>query len=356
MKKIYFLFLIIFGIHSLNAQNPELYRTWNLIEINYEQGYPIEINEVEPEVHPYIVFHEDNSFEGHGACTEYSGIAEFPIEDPNRVLFLNVDFPNVDCGNDTWNQIDNTLRSVISTDNYWMWGMGLNPDTQTLEFGIVFGFGDSLRFESAQNPELFGTWYLKEIQIDSSPTIYINEYDPAISPTLTINENMTYEGTGACNSFSGNFYLADEDLFFSNFASTDLDCENQPLNDFEMIYFHLFSGDVHFPLWLWENSQTGDWELWFGSSANISYRFVKSPLMSNQDFPETKMEIYPNPVSDFLFIKNSKTNSDFWLFDLTGKLISKGKINVQNKLDVSVLEKGNYILVIGNERFRFIKE
>lgn len=70
MKKRYFLlFIFVFGIGSLSAQNPELYRSWDLREIVYETQYPIIIEEVEPVILPYVRFLEDNSFIGYSACS-----------------------------------------------------------------------------------------------------------------------------------------------------------------------------------------------------------------------------------------------------------------------------------------------
>jgi len=128
-----------------------------------------------------------------------------------------------------------------------------------LLFILIFGM-NALK---AQNLGLFNAWYLKEIQIDANPTIFINEYGSAIMPTLTINQDLSYEGIAACNSFSGNFTFNGEgdDMYFTEFASTDLDCETDELNQFEIIYSYLFSGDEHFPVWLWQNTQTGELEL-----------------------------------------------------------------------------------------------
>ena len=219
---------------------------------------------------------------------------------------------------------------------------------------LVFGLGGL----NAQNPELFDTWYLREIQMELTPTIYINEYEPSISPALVINDDLTFEGIAACNSFNGSFTFndSDDDIYFTNYASTDLSCETDDLNDFEIIYAYLFSEEEHLPMWVWENPQTEELELWFGSSAGIAYRFTKTPLMANENVEITFNPIYPNPASDFIVIENAETNSEFQIFDFSGRLISQGKIDSQNKIDVSSLEKGNYILKMNGKNHRFIKK
>jgi heat shock protein HslJ len=357
MRKFYFLFALILGINMLQAQDPDLYRSWDLRVIYYEQGYPIFIDEVEPEVHPYILFNEDNSFIGHSACSQFSGTAIFDADEPSIINFSNVDFPEVDCGNDVLNQIDFTLRQFINNDIFAFWGVGIDSETGNLGFGLQHGFADTMLFQTTLDSELFDTWYLQEIQVEMNPTIYVSEYNPAIAPTLTLNEDLTFEGMAACNSFSGNFNLdEDEDLFFNDFTSTDLNCETEDLNDFEMIYSHLFSGEEHFPMNISYYSATGELSLWFGSSTGIAYRFTKTPLLGTQDFTEVPLKIYPNPTSDFLMVENAKTNSSFQIFDMDGKLISQGKLGSQNKIDVSTLEKGNYILKMNSKNYRFIKK
>lgn len=78
---------------------------------------------------------------------------------------------------------------------------------------------------------------------------------------------------------------------------------------------------------------------------------------------ETKLEenpvIYPNPVTDFIYIKNLKNTANYKIFDVSGRLVKEGKI-IDEKVDVSFLPKGNYILQLITkdkvESFKFIKK
>lgn len=143
----------------------------------------------------------------------------------NYIQFSNVNFPATDCGNDLLNQIEQTIRTVFNSSYTRNYGTLLNPETGILEFGIEFGLGEFLLFESTLDSKLFDTWHLQEIQIEISPTVYVSEFNPAIAPTLTLNEDFSYEGMAACNTFSGNFSLNEEDLYFNTFSSTDMNCE-----------------------------------------------------------------------------------------------------------------------------------
>jgi uncharacterized delta-60 repeat protein len=69
---------------------------------------------------------------------------------------------------------------------------------------------------------------------------------------------------------------------------------------------------------------------------------------------KTKISISPNPVKDILTIENGKWKvENAKIYDMQGKLV---KIFSGNSVNVSDLQKGNYILNIDNQSFKFIKE
>ena len=63
--------------------------------------------------------------------------------------------------------------------------------------------------------------------------------------------------------------------------------------------------------------------------------------MSNQESFLNDISIYPNPSSSYLFLNNS-TVLEAKVYDLKGKLILIE--NITNKLDISYLDKGVYII------------
>lgn len=68
------------------------------------------------------------------------------------------------------------------------------------------------------------------------------------------------------------------------------------------------------------------------------------------------VSIYPNPVKDILYLKNTKTkDSNAEVIDISGKIIMKLSIN-NNKVDISSLVKGTYFLKVGETTHKFIKE
>ena len=64
-----------------------------------------------------------------------------------------------------------------------------------------------------QDPDMIGTWYLRGFTADLGDTEFIDNEDAPQNPTLIINADFSFEGIGACNTFSGQFmYDAVEDV------------------------------------------------------------------------------------------------------------------------------------------------
>jgi len=210
----------------------------------------------------------------------------------------------------------------------------------------------------AQNPDIYDTWYLYKIQPSWQPDILIADYQPGISPTLTINEDFTYEGFMACNSFFGNFHFADDDLFFNEFNSTDNSCETDELNDFETYYAYLFLGEEHFPMWFYQNNQTGELELIFGSNSTdqITYYFSKSPILGLDDTEINSFKVYPNPALNVIRIENAKPNSTYQIYSVNGEIVLTGQLNLQGIIDLKILPSGNYFLQMDKQTTKFIKK
>lgn len=88
-----------------------------------------------------------------------------------------------------------------------------------------------------------------------------------------------------------------------------------------------------------------------GSGANKISK-ISLPTLGLNDFSDKQNElvVYPNPSSEFVYIKNIDLNSKkIELFDINGRLVKSynGSEIVEGKLIVSNLQAGNYILKIG---------
>lgn len=87
----------------------------------------------------------------------------------------------------------------------------------------------------------------------------------------------------------------------------------------------------------------------YGSYSTFVY-YYNYWLSSNQ-LESENITIYPNPTSDKIYIcglpKNDLTQIE--LFDFSGNLIFKGKINKNDSIDIEKLENGVYILKISHD-------
>lgn len=94
-----------------------------------------------------------------------------------------------------------------------------------------------------------------------------------------------------------------------------------------------------------------------GEVEDYTVRISKLPVPNSLD--QTSIMIYPNPVKSVLNVKNISEKASYKIYSAAGRLVSSGLI-VNNKIDVSVLISGVYIIDIddvnGNVQKKFIKE
>lgn len=65
--------------------------------------------------------------------------------------------------------------------------------------------------------------------------------------------------------------------------------------------------------------------------------------LGNNDLTKSKVTVYPNPAKDFVIINSSEKVESVSVYDNLGRII---KIENQNKIDLSKLLKGNYLIKI----------
>lgn len=99
-----------------------------------------------------------------------------------------------------------------------------------------------------------------------------------------------------------------------------------------------------------------------GGSQNFSL-IATAESLSTLSVGETQQkevtQFYPNPTKDYIYINETKSNLKVTVYDVSGKMILNRSLT-NNRLDVSSLEKGNYVAsYISKKRiksFKFIKE
>lgn len=72
----------------------------------------------------------------------------------------------------------------------------------------------------------------------------------------------------------------------------------------------------------------------------------------------SKLVLYPNPSSDFIVIKSSKSGEKFniKIYSVSGQLIKSGNYISGEAIDVSTLTSGIYIVKANNSTFKLIKK
>lgn len=85
---------------------------------------------------------------------------------------------------------------------------------------------------------------------------------------------------------------------------------------------------------------------------------VDSSTISVKDIAsEDEIKVYPNPAKNFIKIENnSLKNKGYKIFNSTGILVKSGKLEKDNLINVENLNKGVYIISMGEKSFKFIKK
>ncbi len=98
----------------------------------------------------------------------------------------------------------------------------------------------------------------------------------------------------------------------------------------------------------------------FSNAANIyfDYNFaivtnnftttIQNPLGINQNEVES-VSVYPNPVKDILHFNTQEPVTKITIYDVAGRIVSSNAV-LENKVDLSTLKTGNYILKIYTEK------
>ena len=91
-------------------------------------------------------------------------------------------------------------------------------------------------------------------------------------------------------------------------------------------------------------------------------RIIDDTFLSIVDFNQYNKQssiIYPNPVSNFLYIINNsnkiKINDKYEIIDINGRIILNGEIGNEYNIYIENLSKGVYFLVIKDYKEKFLK-
>lgn len=89
------------------------------------------------------------------------------------------------------------------------------------------------------------------------------------------------------------------------------------------------------------------------SAPRIARLLGKTMSVNNIDDLNNSIQVYPNPANDIIYINNANELSHYQVLNMTGQIILKGYLK-NNKIDISKLNQGQYILTIENENISFL--
>lgn len=202
-------------------------------------------------------------------------------------------------------------------------------------------------FSQNPNPSLFQTWYLVSVQNTDLAQYYsTTAVTPSITPILTISNDLSYTGTGACNTFTGSFAGTTTDYFWNpgTFSASEETCSTQSQSNFEGSYFYFMQSSGSY---------------YISSNSNGMVLLLNTPLMgmavfqnyplATTDFKLEQIAIYPNPVSSAFHLSAENANiSKIQVINSLGQNVKTIDTNFET-VDISELSSGMYILKIDTE-------
>ncbi len=363
MKKLLLLFCILLIENNILAQVPDIIQqTWHLRHIQLDDTWH------------YVPFGEIMELNFTGTNPDYSATTN-GIE---NTFTANINFDNTDItfSNIVVSSSDCTDPNCYFEDIYFYQLLS----NQALEdkiftyFYMVFSSGRKLfRITDANgnravftdqpleeiDEALFQKWYLHAMEADLGDTDFIATYDPPISPTITINPDLSFTGFGSCNEFSGNFdyseYPNDGPLLVpKNFVASNDNCQFH--NDFEDYYFSQLEANLPLRYIAGEDPSNGEGYFSYELMPGFAFIFYNYPVLSVPDSEKNSFSVYPNPANDRLFIKSSKTEFSVSVTDINGRIINSFKNLTSNEIDVSALKTGMYFITITSSEGKITKK
>jgi hypothetical protein len=209
----------------------------------------------------------------------------------------------------------------------------------------------------AQDPNLFRTWHLYELAVNSGPSTYVNNIQPTINPFLTINSDLSFEGYEACNGFIGQYIYnsTEETLMTTSFDATLALCNYLEHVIFENMFFSYLAPSSPQHITLSIDPVTDEGELLLEFAPGFYARYGTSALAISENELQS-INIYPNPVADRLFISSENLQIEtIAIINLQGRQVFSEK-NETESIDVSNLSEGLYFIEISSSEGKSIQK
>lgn len=203
------------------------------------------------------------------------------------------------------------------------------------------------------NPALLGTWYIFQQDTDLGDSSF---YDPSVDYGITINTDLSFNGTDDCVLYEGNFTYEEETAteFFLQMESYVRNTENCNNGNDTGTRFPDFIEDQLFYTTLYE--QNGEEILTLEGTAGFTMYFTRNTL-SLSDFVEFDVHLYPNPANDFIQLEtNADQNFKVQIMDMLGKRYNALSLTNSSSIDISNLPSGIYFITITTDNSPLVRK
>jgi len=219
------------------------------------------------------------------------------------------------------------------------------------------------------DPDLFQTWYLYEMEFEIDPPVVIEGWDPyddpefpQINPEITFEESLNFSGFGICNTFEGTLETANANCFPTvlSMTNTDVDCGLYE-DELEGNYFSFFAPDLASICYTISLDDDGFQTLTLTGSIFSTYTFRNVEILNTPENRIVNFSVLPNPTTESLTIdsNNSIPIDSVTIYSLSGaRLIAQDyhDISLDVKVNVSTLVSGMYFLEISSEGNKLIQK
>ena len=137
--------------------------------------------------------------------------------------------------------------------------------------------------------------------------------------------------------FNNNFYVYDKEILLQNSEGEIANC--------------ISLGDFYYTI---TNTLTDTIPSYHAGVEVLILKTKKIVATSMQDIKSFKIDIFPNPASDYVYIQNYDyfTDCHYSIYDISGKKRLKGKIK-NNQINIKDLAPGTYLLSIDKGNIRY---
>jgi hypothetical protein len=173
------------------------------------------------------------------------------------------------------------------------------------------------------------------------------------SLTMFVNFQIwLYEGSNIIELRYGSSFITNDNIFYGTDTGAIIGLSGSDVDD-NLTNTHLLTGMASSPSLSTDNSfvnVTGT------PSANTIYRFTPIALNNFENF-KSSVTLFPNPFTDFITISGLKSEFEYSIYDVNGKLIqSNDSLISTNQIDTKSIASGIYILKIVSNKETIIKK